>query len=83
MLAEEPVRQPIAPDEAPNWMVVVFKSGQIVECTVAQEVLDRLSADFAAYCSSGNPRGGWYDVRPDDRRQARLFLPFENLLYIG
>ncbi len=83
MLAEEPVRQQVTPGEEPIWMVVAFKSGQVIECTVAQEVLDRLSEDFAAYCSSGSPRGGWYNVRPDDRRPARLFLPFENLLYIG
>jgi hypothetical protein len=83
VLAQEPVEVPVTPGEEPIWMVVTFKSGQTVACTVLQEVLDRLSEDFAGYCANGSPRGGWYDVRPDDRRPARLFLPFENLLYIG
>jgi hypothetical protein len=70
-------------DDDVIWMIITFKSGQTLECVVMPEVLHLLSSDYAEFCRSGKPTGGWYNVRPKNLRDARLFVQFADLLHIA
>ena len=61
---------------------IVFKSGESRYYEMTQEMLDRLTSDFAAFLNEASTRVRVYDAI-FDRQPRKLVLDFREVRFIG
>lgn len=69
--------------QEPLSVTITFKNGQVAEYQLTNEAIERLTNAFSSYWATSNPRGLWIDVQRADGQHTRLFLQFDEIMYIG